>query len=197
VPRPSRIWRLSIAGLRSHDYASFKPFGALGQVGLGQVGLGQVGLGQIGLGQVGLGQVGLGATAGLGLGTSGLSAQNHFGLRHLSLLAAVNRFTAKVGGDAALGFLLIESCESRATRFAVSPAGLADPALGPDPMTKGFRNLPRLYGFYSAEHSLWYRNVDWDVIWGAWQGQGGAATFQRRVIDWAKTIPNYDFQTAG
>lgn len=166
----------------------------LGQVGLGQVGLGQVGLGQVGLGQVGLGQVGLGNIGGLGLGVAGLGATNHYGSRHVSMLTALQWFTTHGTGDEDVPFIFFESCESRASRILANQA--TNCALPPsaNPLTNAFNNVQGVYAYYSAAQSLWYRNLDWDLVYATWlDGPKTTARFQAELVRLSKLIPNYNF----
>ena len=175
----------------------------LGQVGLGQVGLGQVGLGQVGLGQIGLGQVGLnaggtgtglGKVGGLGLGVAGLGATNHYGTQPLIGLLALRWFTTKGTGKEDLGFVYFESCESRASRLLIHQSMHCALPASQNPLTGEFNNVKHMLAYYSAAQSLWYRNLDWDVLFDKWRhGEASVPSFQKMMIDTTKLVPNYDF----
>lgn len=106
-------------------------------------------LGNINLGNINLSstfQVGL--SSGLGgvltsLGANdGLGSDNSFGLDHLTLNTVLDDLFYATS-KRRLAFLMLESCDTN--RDA----------------TFEFKYARNLFGYFSASHSLWYRNIDW------------------------------------
>lgn len=131
--------------------------------------LGQWNLGQWNLGQWNLGQWNLGAIAGLGE-IQGLGAEFAFGTYHLALNAVLRRFSDHRGKI--VGFVMLESCDTQ-----------RDPT---------FHNtqLDRTLGFYSANYSLWYRNLDW---WDLLSEAKGSSWKLLQVLDEkTRLIPNLE-----
>jgi hypothetical protein len=113
-----------------------------------------------------------------GLGTTGLSAANHFGSSQQALLMALRLLREDDGMKNGLGFVFLESCESK----------FRDKPLFGDYLS----DSEDVKGYYSAIGSLWFRNIDWDAFFRDWAlAAGDAQAFQTRMIAATKKMPNY------
>lgn len=123
-----------------------KNSGVGGDTNLGDTNLGDTNLGDTNLGDTNLSD----AIAGLGA-DNGLGSEYSFGSYHVALNAVLaNLFNPDNGR--VLGFLMLESCDTnRDASFHHA-------------------NLENVLGFYSAKHSLWYRNLNWWAILSKAQG---------------------------
>jgi hypothetical protein len=115
--------------------------------GVGGESLGGTNLGGTNLGGTNLGGTNLGGTnlsdavAGLGAG-EGLGAEFSFGLYHVGLTAVLSHLFNEEN-EMLLGFAMLESCDTnRNIEFHHA-------------------SITNVLGIYSAEHSLWYRNINW------------------------------------
>jgi hypothetical protein len=108
-------------------------------------------LGDTNLGDTNLGDTNLGdAISGLGA-NNGLGSEFAFGSYHVALNAVLADLFNPENGRV-LGFLMLESCDTN-----------RDAAFH-------HANLENVLGFYSAKHSLWYRNLNWWAILSKAQG---------------------------
>lgn len=131
--------------------------------------LGKNNLGKFNLGKSNLGQYFLGeAAAGLGA-DSGLGAEFTFGLPH-SALTTVLAQTTNADNRHMIGFVMLESCESnRNTAFH-------------------HQLLEGVLGIYSADHSLWYRNLNWWELME--KSEGVSSRLQKLVADEMMNVGN-------
>lgn len=126
--------------------------------------LGNINLGDINLGNINLGNINLNSSfqvsgsSGLGVAFSSLGANDGlgteiaFGLDHLTLNTVLDDLF-NVKNKRILAFLMLESCDTnRESTFE-------------------FKYAKNLFGYYSASHSLWYRNLDWWKILHDSQGK--------------------------
>lgn len=106
----------------------------------------------------------LGVNEGLGAGTGFGTSQNH--------LDWVLQNLYKTGSNKSLGFLMLESCDTK-----------RDPNIH-------HANLDNIYGYYTAKASLWYRNLNWwDILKRA---NGSTVKLVQILYDETPFIPNIE-----
>jgi hypothetical protein len=132
--------------------------------------LNNFGLNNYGLNNYGLNNYGLGPVGGLSQG-QGLEAQFAFGTYHVAVNAVLrslfNEETGKI-----MGFVMFESCDTN-----------RDPIFN-------HTVLENTLGFYSAKHSLWYRNLNW---WNLLDSANGSAEKLLNSLDQeTRLIPNLE-----
>ncbi|HAZ12193.1 MAG: hypothetical protein A2X86_03060 [Bdellovibrionales bacterium GWA2_49_15] len=135
------------------------------------------GLGENQLGENQLGvQEGVGGPNGLGT-TTGLQAENKFGLFHTSLGQMMGYLTRISPYKSEIAFWMLESCESGINE----KQSVAHAQIG----------IQGLKAIYSASGSLWYRNLDWhEMLKSSGKSSG---QLQERVLEETSLIPNYIF----
>lgn len=131
--------------------------------------LGEYSLGEYSLGEYSLGEYSLSSVFG-GLGVSqGLGAKFSFGTTQAGLSTVLNRlFNEK---DVRLvGFVMLESCDTN-RKVSVHQ-----------------EHVPMVIGMYSAQSSLWYRNLNW---WSLMEeANGDTEKLFDSVVDATKNIKN-------
>lgn len=116
------------------------------------------------------------------MGIGNAQINNYFGIWPMSLQKVLAYLKAGQSADRSgspLAFLLIESCDSSIYQS--------------DEQASSLYGLMPLGGFYSATGSLWYRNIDWDIIFDAWKTDPSSAHMINILANWTKKIPNYHF----
>lgn len=145
-------------------------------------------VGKIGLSNIGSlgGDIGMGGDVGMSIFTSGLGniinglgvdhglgGEFAFGTGQANLNWVLQDLFAS-GSDKALGFLMLESCDTNRDADLFHSY------------------LDNIYGYYSAQHSLWYRNLNW---WEMLEkAEGNAVKLIEIVKENTAKIPNIYFK---
>jgi hypothetical protein len=152
----------------------------MGSPGMGSPGMGSPGMGSPGMGSPGMGSPGMGfedvGSAG-GLGVAGMGADNYFGTSHEAMAEVLKRLEEK---RFQFGFIVFESCESKVQGNRVLRKALES-------------DLDRVYGYYSANGSLWYRNFDWHYLlyWAAQENRDRSGALATSLKKWSDHIPTW------
>ncbi|OUR94808.1 hypothetical protein A9Q84_17005 [Halobacteriovorax marinus] len=111
----------------------------------------------------------------LGVDDSSLGVFNSFGTSASSLIQVLTDLTKNSEVESPIGFIMFESCESQMkSKRAI--------------MDYKQLNLPKLKAFYSANGSLWYRNLNWHYLLE--QAQGDSGKLQSLLIKSSLGISN-------
>lgn len=127
-------------------------------------------LNDIGLNDIGLNEIGLGPIGGLSDG-QGLGAEFAFGTFHLAVNAVLRTLFNEDNGKV-LGFVMFESCDTN-----------RDPVFN-------HTVLENTLGFYSAKHTLWYRNLNWWTLLES--ANGSAENLLKNLDEETRLIPNLE-----
>ena len=150
----------------------------VGQQGVGQQGVGQQGVGQQGVGQQGVGQQGIGFddVGEAGLGANGVGVDNHFGTPHKVFLQILKDADKK---DMKFAHVFLEACNTK---------------IGENSKVKAFlkEEVKNVHTLYSAKGNMWYRNMDWNLIFDEIKDSNDQArTMLEFVLAVEETMPNY------
>jgi len=126
---------------------------------------------------------GLGGIAGLG-GNAGLSSLNHFGMNHLKAPQLITNLTLNAEVENEIAFIMFESCETNIQKKAL--------------LNDYTKTLANLRSYYTAQGSLWYRNLNWhELLFEAAKAKLSNQTIsqsgllQELVLKQTLSIPNY------
>lgn len=181
------LTKAEIALLKKDDYSGElkKVNVALNKIGLGSAvgvggdsNLGEMNLGEMNLGEMNLGEMNLGETVqGLGAG-EGLGSSFRFGTHHLSLMMIMTKLFDDMDDtdedpetiSKYLGFMMLESCDTNRDFTFYD--------------TMQINTLAS----YSAQHSLWYRNLNlWSILEDA---NGSSRRMSELMLMYTAKIPN-------
>ena len=133
-------------------------------------------------GQLGA-STGLGGIAGLG-GNAGLSSLNHFGMNHLKAPQLITNLTLNAEVENEIAFIMFESCETNIQKKVL--------------LNDYTKTLANLRSYYTAQGSLWYRNLNWhELLLGAAKAKlnnqsiSQSGLWQELVLKQTLSIPNY------
>lgn len=131
--------------------------------------LGDYSLGDYSLGDYSLGDYSLGdAMAGLGA-NEGLGSQFSFGLYHAALSTVLHRLFND-NNEIFLGFVMLESCDTNRN------------------VSFHHEHLTHVLGIYSAQKSLWYRNLNWWTLMES--ADGSSIKLTQLLSEKSAEIPN-------
>lgn len=113
------------------------------------------------------------------LGIDARSDRNYFGISGETLAKVSRALSDELMLDAAFAFLFFETCDSRIQ---------AESTLA---LNEALRFSSRLAAYYSAAGSLWFRNLDWDVLFEDLSARPTAAHLQDLLMVATARVPNF------